>query len=61
MFVGMGDYYNLKGYGLVKTVAKAKNCDTKDDMVMFATVGKGGVVTDMLLLNEKVFLNDIVS
>lgn len=52
----MGEYYTLGALGLVKTIAIAKNCETRKNMVMFATVNDGGFMGETLLLNEEDFV-----
>ena len=59
MKVYMGEYYNLGHLGLVRTIGKARNCETRKTMIMFATVKDGGIVGDTLLINEEDFLERI--
>jgi len=59
MKVYMGEYYNLPNLGLVRTVGKARNCETCKTMIMFVTVKDGGIVGDTLLINEEDFIKRI--
>ena len=59
MKVFMGEYYNISNLGLVRTIGKAKNCETRKTMVMFSTIKTGGIVGDTLLLNEEDFIKRI--
>lgn len=59
MKVYMGEYYNLPNLGLVRTIGKAKNCETRKTMIMFVTVKDGGIVGDTLLINEEDFIERI--
>ena len=55
MKVYMGEYYTIDGLGLVRTIGRAKNCETQKTMVMFSTIGDNGYVQDTLLLDEEDF------
>lgn len=57
----MGDYYTINEYGLVRTIARAKSCETDKNMIMFAVVGEGGLHKETLLLNEEDFIKKITS
>lgn len=59
MKVCMGEYYNLPNLGLVRTIGKAKNCETRKSMVIFATVNDNGIVGEAMLINEEDFLERI--
>ena len=52
----MGEYYNLSSLGLVRTIGKAKNCETRKTMVIFAPVSDGGIVGEAMLINEEDFI-----
>lgn len=54
--VPMGEYCFISGLGLVKTIGRAKNCETTKDMVMFSTIEDNGLVGETLLLNEEDFI-----
>jgi hypothetical protein len=53
--VALGRYYKTKEYGLIRTVCHATNLETQENMIGFVKIGKGGLASDMALLNEKHF------
>ena len=58
MKIQMGKYYTLGHLGLVRTIARAKNCETTQQMIMFCQIGNGGFAGENLLWNESDFIKE---
>ena len=58
-FIAMGDYYESKTYGLVRTIARAIDVYTKDSVIIFTEVGSGGIAGDILSMKESDFKIEI--
>lgn len=54
--VFMGEYYILGTLGLARTIARARNCETDKQMIMFTTVDEGGFAGENLLWDESEFI-----
>ena len=54
----MGEYYMLGNLDLVRTIARAKNCETTKQMIMFTVIQDGGFVGENLLWDESDFLKE---
>ena len=54
----MGEYYRLGNLGLVRAIARAKNCETTKQMIMFTVIQDGGFVGENLLWDESDFLKE---
>lgn len=59
MSIMMNEYYRHKEFGLVRTVARAKDIKDKSTKIMYCGVQPGGLAGEMLLEEEASFLKNI--
>lgn len=56
-FVEMGSYYQANPYGLVRTVCRATDSESGDQLIAYVTVAKGGVASEVFVMPENQFEN----
>lgn len=59
--VDMGSYYtNLTQKNLVRTICRAYSESNGEDLIIYAYVGEGGIVSDTYYMPEKEFISKYV-
>lgn len=58
-FIAMGDYYESKSFGLVRTICRAIDVKTGDPLIVFTNVKEGGIAGEIMSMKKSDFEMEI--